>query len=262
MLALEHRGGTPLVIGHRGAPAVAPENTLPAFRAAVAAGVDLVEFDVLGLSGGELVVAHSHDLDEVSHGATPGTLLGLTLAEAREVAPDLPTLDEALRYFVEEAPRVGVHIDLKELTAAEDLVAALRRFALVERTLVTTFHWSALRRIRRAEPGLRTGVSFPEDKYSISKRRGSGRPIRIGLHVLRPLMPLVARLLLGRSGASTLVLHHTLVGPALVRWAHARGVPVVAWTVDDPRDMERLGGVGVDAVVVNNPAMFVSTLPA
>jgi glycerophosphoryl diester phosphodiesterase len=73
-------------------------------------------------------------------------------------------------------------------------------------------------------------------------------------------MPVLGRTLLARSGASALALHHSLVGPRLMGWARARGVPVVAWTVDDPRDVRRLDGVGVNALVVNNPAMFVSTL--
>ena len=68
VIALDRRDGRPLRIGHRGAAALAPENTLRSFRAAVEAGVDLVEFDVIRLRGGELVVGHSHDLLELSHG--------------------------------------------------------------------------------------------------------------------------------------------------------------------------------------------------
>ena len=75
-------------------------------------------------------------------------------------------------------------------------------------------------------------------------------------------MTVVARTLLAHSGASTLALHHALVGPRLMAWARRRRVPVVAWTVNDPGDVLRLDGVGVDALVVNNPVMFVSTLPA
>lgn len=262
MLPLERRNGKPLCIGHRGAAALAPENTLRSFRTALELGVDLVEFDVLGLGSGELVVAHSNDLHEVSHGAASGTLGGLTLAAVREVAPELPTLDEALSFFADEALGLGVHVDLKEADAADALLAAVDRFGLVERTLVSSFHRSAIRRLARAEPRLRTGISFPEDQLRISDRRGSAPLIRLGLHALRPAMPLLARALLASSGASTLVLHHALVGERLVRWARRRGVPVVAWTVDEPRDVERLDGVGVDAMVVNNPAVFASTLAA
>ena len=180
----------------------------------------------------------------------------------REVAPDLPTLEEALTFFVDEASEIGVHVDLKDGGAAETLLAALREFGLVERTLVSSFHRAAIRRLGRAEAGLRTGFSFPEDRLRISGRPGSTPVIRVGLHTVRPAMPVLGRTLLARSGASTLALHHSLVGPRLMGWARARGVPVVAWTVDDPRDLVRLDGVGVDAVVVNNPAVFVSTLAA
>ena len=262
MLSLERRDGRPLCIGHRGAAALAPENTLRSFRAGVEAGADLIEFDVLGLRSGELVLAHSHDLHEVSHGAAQGTLSGLSLDEVRAVAPDLPTLDEALAFFADEAPGTGVHVDLKDGRATESLLAALRGFGLIERTLVSSFHRAAIRMLGRAEPALRVGVSFPEDRLRISGRPGSTPVIRVGLHTVRPAMPVLGRTLLARSGASALALHHSLVGPRLMGWARARGVPVIAWTVNDPGDLLRLDGVGVDAVVVNNPAMFVSTLAA
>jgi glycerophosphoryl diester phosphodiesterase len=262
LLSLARRDGRPLCIGHRGAAALAPENTLRSFRAGVEAGADIIEFDVLGLGSGELVVAHSEELHEVSHGAAGGTLRGLTLDEVRAVAPDLPTLEESLAFFAREAPEIGVHVDLKDGAEAESLLAALRGFGLVERTLVSSFHRTATRLLARAEPALRTGVSFPEDRLRISGRPGSTPVIRAGLHTVRPAMPVLGRTLLARSGASALALHHSLVGPRLMGWARARGVPVVAWTVDDPRDMRRLDGVGVNALVVNNPAMFVSTLAA
>jgi len=262
MLSLARRDGRPLCIGHRGAAALAPENTLRSFRAGVEAGADLIEFDVLGLRSGELVVAHSYDLDEVSHGAAAGTFRDMPLDDVRAVAPELPSLDEALAFFVDEAPGIGVHVDLKDGGAADTLLAALRGYDLVERTIVSSFHRSATRRLARAEPGLRTGVSFPEDRLRVSGRPGSAPVIRVGLHTARVSMPVLGRTLLARSGASALALQHSLVGPRLMSWARARGVPVIAWTVNDPHELLRLDGAGVDAVVVNSPAMFVSTLAA
>ena len=262
MLSLERRDGRPLCIGHRGAASLAPENTLRSFRAGIEAGADLIEFDLLGLASGELVVAHSYDLHEASHGAAAGTFRDMSVEEVRAIAPDLPTLDETLAFFVEEAPGIGVHVDLKDAGAAGSLLAALRGHGLVERTIVSSSRLSAIRWLARAERGLRTGVSFPEDRLRISKRPGSTPVIRVGLHTARPAMPVLGRTLLARSGASALALHHSLVGPRLMGWARARGVPVIAWTVNEPRDLLLLDGVGVDAVVVNNPAMFVSTLAA
>ena len=260
MIPLERREGRPLRIGHRGAALLAPENTLESFRAAVAAAVDLVEFDVVQLRGGELVVAHSFDLYEVSHGARRGIIRDMPLAEIRAVCPDLPTLDEALGFFAEEAPETGVHVDLKSEAASADVAAAVDRFGLRERTLVSSFHHRALRRLAEASPGLRLGVSFPRDRLGVDRHLGFRPVVGTGLRALRFTTPRLVDWLLGRSRASTLVLHHALVSPSVVARARARGAPVVAWTVDDARDLERVDAAGVDAVVTNNPSICVSTL--
>ena len=172
MISLERRHGRALCVGHRGAAALAPENTLESFRAAAAAGVDLIEFDVLELESGELVVAHSNDLGEVSHGRAHGRVRDKSLATLRNAAPDLPTLDDALEFFRVEAPEIGVHVDLKTAKSAEKVLSALRRYALVDRTLVSSFHLRALRRLGALEPGLRTGASFPRDRLHVSSVGG------------------------------------------------------------------------------------------
>jgi glycerophosphoryl diester phosphodiesterase len=260
VIPLVRREGRPLRIGHRGAATLAPENTLRSFRAALEAGVDLIEFDVIELNDGELVVAHSNDLHEVSHGAARGTVRDRTLASLRDVCPDLPTFDEALAFFAEEAEEVGVHVDLKTPSAVPGVVAAVDHFRLQERSLVSSFHAGALRRLALLEPRVRIGVSFPQDRLGIHGRRGSGPVVRGGLRSLRTISPALARILLARSGATALVLHHALVTSAAVRAAHARAAAVVAWTVDDLRDLDRVDAAGVDAVVTNDPRIFTSTL--
>lgn len=260
MISLERRDGRPLRIGHRGAAALAPENTLRSFRAAVETGVDLIELDVLELSGGDLVVAHSDDLYEVSHGARRGSVRALALDDLRKVCPELPSLDEALAFFAEDALSVGVHVDLKSASAVPEVARALDRFGLLERSFVSSFHVRALRRFAELEPRVRLGVSFPQDRLRIDGRRGFEPVVAGGLRALRLVTPRLAGLLLSRSGTTALVLHHVLVSPAAVRRAHARGAAVVAWTVDDPRDLARVDEAGVDAVVTNDPSIFVSTL--
>ena len=260
MISLERRNGLPLRIGHRGAAALAPENTLQSFRAALAAGVDLIEFDLLQLQDGNVVVAHSNDLHEVSHGAASGTVRSWTLEKLREVCPELPTLDEALAFFAEETRDVGAHVDLKSASAVADLAVALRRFGLVERSFVSSFHVQALRRLVSLEPDVRVGVSFPRDIFGAHGRTGLSSVVRLSLRSLRMVTPLLAPVLLGRARASALVLHHSIVSTATVRRAHARGAAVVAWTVDDPEDLARVDEAGVDAVVSNDPRIFASTL--
>jgi glycerophosphoryl diester phosphodiesterase len=189
VISLARRDGHPLVIGHRGAAALAPENTLVGFRAAVAAGVDLIEFDVLSLAGGELVVAHSEDLHELSHGAVRGTVGSKALAELRALCPDLPTLDGALTFFAEEATDVGVHVDLKSPSAMEAVADALGRHELAERSLVSSFHLGALRRLARLGSRVRTGASFPRDRLGIDRRRGFGPAVSGGCMPCAPSRP-------------------------------------------------------------------------
>ncbi len=260
MISLERREGRPLLIGHRGAAAVAPENTLASFRAAHAVGVDLIEFDVLSLRDGQLVIVHSDDLHEVTHGGASGAIGSMLLADLRELAPDLLTLDQALAFFADEAPEIGVHVDLKSASALDGVVRALGQFGLLERSLISSFHYTQLRRIARFEPRIRVGASFPEDRLGISKSARSGPVVRRSLRSLLPLTPLLVGPLLARARASVLLLKHELVSPRTVRRAHARGAAVVAWTVDEPVDFSRVVAAGVDAVVTNDPSTFVSTL--
>ena len=141
-----------------------------AFRAAVDHGVDLVEFDVLDLPRGPLVLAHSDHLDEVSHGAATGSVRARTLDELREVAPELPTLDEALAFFADEAPDVGLHVDLKLTTRLDELARRSQRHGLERRTVVSSFHVPSLQAVAREAPTVRIGFTYPEDRFGVSRR--------------------------------------------------------------------------------------------
>lgn len=250
------RGDGPLIrVGHRGAASLAPENTIAAFETAVAAGVDAIEFDVLDLVGGPLVLAHSNDLYEVSHGAAAGTVRDRTLAELRELAPELPTLDEALAYFAER-PGLAVHVDLKLAERLDELALALERHGLVERTVVSSFHRESLGAVARAAPGVRIGFTYPEDRRGISRRRILHPAIRLGTVALRAALARRVPAMLVRAGANALMLHHAVVSPDAVAAAHTCGAAVWTWTVDRPEELERMDAAGVDAVITNDPRIF------
>ena len=206
------------------------------------------------------MVAHSNDLREVSHGAADGKVRQRSLHELRADAPQVPTLEEALTFFVSEAPSTGVHVDLKTAGHEVELVEALRRLELVGRTFVSSFLRAPLRSLARLEPGLRLGISFPRDRAGISTRPLLSPLARAGLATLRTVSPAVGRVRLDRSGATTLVLHHALVTPGSVASAHRRGAPVVSWTVDYPGELRRVSHAGVDAVVTNDPVTALATL--
>jgi glycerophosphoryl diester phosphodiesterase len=234
VISLGRRNGQPLRIGHRGAPALAPENTLPSFRAAVEAGVDLVEFDVIAGPDGGLLVAHGLE----------------------DVGPETPTLEQALRFFVEEAPAIGLHLDLKLTGRERDVVEAVRRHGLARRSFVSSYYFGTARAVAASGGDLRTGFTVPRRLFRLSEE-GRGAPVtRFGLRLLRWLTPFLVRPLLAVTRASALVLHHSLVTSGSVGAAHARGAAVVTWTVDDPTTLARVDAAGVDAIVTNDPRLF------
>jgi glycerophosphoryl diester phosphodiesterase len=264
VIAIERRDGSPLRIGHRGAAALAPENTLRAFRAARDAGVHAVELDLLRLDGGEIVVAHSNDLHEVSHGAGRGTVRDKSVAELREASPELPTLDEALSWFVDEAPELVVHADVKSASAVVEVGEELVRRGLGERAFVTSTNLLRMRALSRRAPGVRGALTFPRGVLGVTDDDGSRfAPVaRVALRVVRVSLPFIVGLLLRASRASALSLHHSVVTERAVSRAHGRGAAVIAWTVDDPAELRRVDAAGVDAVVTNDPSIFASTLRA
>jgi glycerophosphoryl diester phosphodiesterase len=253
--------GRVLRIGHRGAAHIAPENTIGSLRAAVDHGVDLVEFDVLDLPRGPLVLAHSDHLDEVSHGRATGSVRQRSLEELREVAPDLPTLDEALAFFVEEAPETGLHVDLKLQTRLDELAAALRRHGVDRRTVVSSFQVPSLQAIARAAPSVRIGFTYPEDRFGVSRRKLLHPVVGAGLTAARAVTARRLPGMLRRAGATALMLQHRLVTPDAVARAHAVDTPVLAWTVDTRPDLDRVLAAGVDGVITNDPRLFASVDP-
>jgi glycerophosphoryl diester phosphodiesterase len=243
VISLARRDGHVLRIGHRGAATLAPENTLPAFRAAVETGVDLIEFDVIAGVYGELIVSHS---------------LG-------ELQKETPTLEDVLRFFADEAPEVGVHLDLKQFGRERDVVEALRRAGVLERSFVSSVFLRTPRRLA-AHGGPPAGITVPRAILRISETGRAGPLARVGLRLLRVAMPLVARPLLALTRAQAVVMHHSLVTADGVRAVHARGATVITWTVDDAAGLARVDAAGVDGVVSNDPRIFtpgsVSTLSA
>jgi glycerophosphoryl diester phosphodiesterase len=242
-------------VGHRGAAALADQNTLRSFAAAVAAGVDAIEFDVLDLADGPLVLAHSNDLREVSHGAAAGTVRDRSLAELREVVPDLATLEEALAFLAEQRG-LGVHVDLKVTRRVPEVAEALRRHALDRRSVVSSFHRPSLDAIRRAAPNVCVGLTYPADRYGVSRSRALRPALRLATLAVRASIARRVPAMIARGRPQALMLHHAVVSSGAVRQAHAAGAAVWAWTVDHPVELARVTAAGVDAVITNNPEIF------
>ena len=231
------RDARPLAVGHRGAAALAPENTLESLHAALDLGVDAIEFDVRAQPDGTLVLAHD---PAVSSGAL--------------------TLDEALSWFGGHG--AIAHVDVKAPGYEDGVVAALRRHDLLGRAYVSSARAASIRRFAELAPELPRALAYPEDRLGLSGPRVMAPFVAGALVGMRHVLPLRIAPMLRSAGATAAALHHQLLTPATVRRCHALGIPVIAWTVNDAARLRALTALGVDAVVSDDPRIFASTLSA
>jgi glycerophosphoryl diester phosphodiesterase len=243
-------------VGHRGASALAPENTLPALALAVELGCDMLEFDVLDLADGTLVLAHSNDLREVSHGAARGRVRSRDLEGLRRLAPDLPTLDEALAFCAERLPSIGLQLDLKTVGIEAATVEKVRRHGVLDRSWVSTFDARSLHRLAELEPDLPRSYTLPRDRFGISKRGPLAPLVRGAVSSIGASLPRRLPVLLARAKAVAATLHYSIASRAAIEAAHEVDAAVYVWTVDDPRLAERLVRDGVDGIITNDPRIF------
>ena len=233
MNLLEKPGGY-WKVAHRGASALAPENSIAALEAACATNVDMVELDVV-VADGELRVAHS----------------------LPQLVDDSPRLDEALAVFAARArPEVVLDLDVKDPGCEGVLVDKMRAHGLVERTLVTSFHPRVLRSVGTLAPAVATGLAYPNDRYGLSERRPFELLVGPGLRVLGAALPARIGRMLASAGAQAAMLHHALVTPRLVARCRAAGAVVFAWTVETHDDLQRVLAAGADGVIANDPSLF------
>jgi glycerophosphoryl diester phosphodiesterase len=256
LIGLRRPDGRFARVGHRGASALAPENTLRALELAVELGCDMLEFDVLELVDGTLVLAHSNDLREVSHGAAGGRVRSRGLADLRRVAPDLPTLDEALAFCADRLPGIGLQLDLKRVGIEAAAVEAVRRHGVLERSWISTFDARSLRRLADLEPDLPRSYTLPRDRLGLAKRGPLAPLVRATLSSIGASLPRRLPVLLARGRATAATLHYSIASRAAIDRAHELDAAVYVWTVDDPRLAERLVRDGADGIITNDPRIF------
>ena len=223
-------------VGHKGADLVAPGNTVASFEAALDHDVDMIEFDVLRLRDGRLVLAHDYED-----------------AEGREPL----TLEEGLDHFAGEAyADVELDVDLKLPGYEREVVEGLANRGLAERALISSHYLESLDEVGRLAPGIRRGLSVPKVRRDYTKT-----PLAIPAYgiarVMRARLPGKARALLRAGRIEAVMAHWLLVSRRLVDVVHAEGGEVYVWTVDDASRIERLRELGVHAVITNDPRLFV-----
>ncbi len=257
------------VHGHRGSRGTHPENTIPAFAEAVMAGAQVLEMD-LQLSKDQIpVVSHepmiTGQLCRDSTGKPvrePIAIRVLTLSEIKQfdcgsvkqekfpeqkLIPNtpIPTLDEVLLWTEKMAPNVLFNIETKmsapkaEWVAdpqlfAETVVSVLRKFRVVERTLLQSFDFRTLGWARKLEPKIRLSCLFENQSDFCDLT------VKFGGDIASP--------------------HFRLVTPERVKVCHEKKVQVVPWTVNDERGWQKMTDAGVDGIITDYPRKLVNYL--
>ncbi|HLY47773.1 MAG TPA: glycerophosphodiester phosphodiesterase [Solirubrobacteraceae bacterium] len=222
-------------VGHKGADLIAPGNTPASFDAALSAGVDMIEFDVLPC-GGRLLLAHDHE-------------------DAARRSPI--TLEKGLAHLAADRfSEVELDVDLKLPGYELRVLEALRSAGLLERTMVSSQYRSSLRLIRAAAPEVRLGWSVPKLRRDPFRSRSTALPALIALLLLRSLLPACAAFELRRRRCDALMVHWRLVTPRLVRRVLAAGGEIYVWTVDELPRLRSLEQLGVTGVITNDPRLF------
>ena len=229
-------------VGHKGADLIVPGNTPASFDAALAAGVDMIEFDVLpedprAPRTSRLVLAHdyTHDLTQA------------------------PTLEEGLAHLA-QSPFAEIELDVDmKLPGYEDrVVAALREFGLVERSLISSMEKVSLPRIRALEPAVRIGWSVPKARRDYTTSRLWKIPAGGALAYGRLVLPGRAAAAIRAGICDAVMSHWRLVTPRLVQAVRGAGGELYVWTVDSAAAIRRLEALGVTGVITNDPRLFVS----
>jgi glycerophosphoryl diester phosphodiesterase len=226
-------------IGHKGADLIAPGNTLESFDAALRAGVDMVEFDVLpeSLDGGARLLL-AHDLHDIG-ARTP------------------LTLDEGLAHFSQDAwTGVDLIVDLKLPGYEERVVAAIRERGAEERVLVSTMETASLDRLRVVAPDVRIGWSVPRIRKNPFESRLTAAPAYVGMHLLRQVLPRRAAQALREGRCDAVMANHHLVTEGLVRAVLDNGGELYVWTVDLGDRIAAFERLGVTGVITNDPRLF------
>jgi len=246
----------PLVIGHRGYNQFAPENTLPSFKLAKAAGADLVELDYHHSQDGVPVVIHDSELDRTTDavakwGGKKIRVDSKTLAElrsldagqwfdARFTGTRLLTLEEALE-FIQNG---GMTLIERKGGDAATCVKLLKERNLINKVVVQSFDWDYLREFHQLEPSQILGALGPPSSRAGKKLTDAEKTLNEAW-----INEVEA------TGAQLVVWNH-LVTRESVAYAHRRGFKVWIYTIDEPAQAAALLDLGVDGIISNNVSLI------
>lgn len=243
---------TPLVVAHRGGAALAPENTLGAFRNAVKLGVDMVECDVHLSKDGELVVMHDADLSRTTDGK--GLISSMALAELTGLnaaarfsggwptAEPIPTLGEVLD-AVKGKAMVQIEIKVNSFPGRyqgieQKVIDAVKARGMADQVIVISFDLPTLADVKKIDLSIKTGALANANwmTWRLNKTREE-----------------IVEEVVQACGADYFMPTASSVSEELVKAVHARGLKIGVWTVNTAAEMERFAAWGVDAITTDKP---------
>lgn len=250
----------PLIIAHRGASALAPENTLAAFEKAISGGAEGIECDVRLSKDGAVVVFHDATLGRLTD--RKDLVSSLTAAELQKIdvgswfgkrrpndsATDfsgerIPTLRQLLDFLKDFTGLIYIELKCRE-SEVEKLVKAvcetISDSPRLSQIIVKSFQLETIPHIRRACPKVKTAALFAPKIMTLLRKEK--RLVNIA-HEL---------------GADMISVHFSLATRKLMKKAEKRGLPVTIWTADNPRWIKRAFDLGLFAVITNNPAQLLA----
>ena len=215
-----------LKIGHRGAKAYEPENTLRSFTKAIELGVDAVELDARRTRDGEVVVIHDAKVDKTTNGK--GSVSDLTLNEIKQLVTDkgerIPTLDEALDFLDR---KVKILIELKETGLEEKVIGLVHEKGLEKNVIIVSFLEEALRKVRELDNEVDTGLIYVRHR----------NPIKAALDLR----------------AKYLLSLYRFTHTANIKKAHENGLKVIVWTINKQEEVLEYVKKGVDGIASDRP---------
>jgi glycerophosphoryl diester phosphodiesterase len=215
-----------LRVGHRGARAYEPENTIRSFKKALEIGVNAIELDVRRTKDNQLVVIHDADVKRTTNGK--GLVSELTLDEIKEFSTEkgekIPTLKEALNFL---NSKVKILIELKEEGVEKQVLTAIREKGLQKGIIIVSFLEDLLRKVRESEKEVETGLIYVKHK----------NPLKTALDLkANYLLPL-----------------YRFTHTANVKKAHENGLKVIVWTINNPEEVAEYMKKGVDGIASDKP---------
>lgn len=215
-----------LVLGHRGAAGLEPENTLASFKKALDIGVNFIEFDVRACKD-ELVVIHDKSIDRTTNGK--GLIKDFTFEELKKFdagkGQRIPSLKEVLEFLKNK--KVEVFIEIKEPNTLKRVIKEVEKAGLEKRTTIVSFYYFVVKKVKALNKSLKSGWILAGNPRSIVK--------------------------LKEDKIDFLIQQFSYTNKEIVEECHKNKIKIVVWTVNNKKDIEKMLKLGVDVIVSNYP---------